>query len=100
MEQSEKELLKDHSSEIIFNAECLTKYYFLESISKIHKIEGCVFIEVNKLGFNFLSEIEKGNYENRKIARCVNLYKNYFKAKTSGKSEPQNSFASEVFLSY
>lgn len=59
-----------------------------------------MYLEVEKLGFNFLNEIEKGNYDNRKIARCVNLYRNYYKAKTSGNSEPSKEFASEVFLAY
>ncbi len=32
-----------------------------------------------------MNEIEKGNYEDRKIAKCLNLYRNYYKSMTSGK---------------
>jgi len=33
-----------------------------------HIVEGCLYIESKKLGYNFMKEIEKGNNENRKIA--------------------------------
>lgn len=52
------------------------------------------------MGFNFLGEIEKGNYDNRKIARTINLYRNYYKAKTSNKTEPSIEFVNEIYLAY
>lgn len=100
LSENELQLFNDNAKEIVEGAFNLSEFYLLCQISKLHKIEACVFLEVNKIGFNFLTEIEKGNYDNRKIARCVNLYKNFYKAKTSGKSEPENSLVQEVYLGY
>ena len=88
----------ENSEQILNSSISLLTYYFLELFYKLHIIEGCVFLENNKFGYNFMNEIEKGNYNNRKVARCLNLYRNYFGATTSGKKSPGKNFISEIFL--
>jgi histidyl-tRNA synthetase len=91
-------LFAESVEEINKAATSLLNFYLLELFSKLNIVESCVFLEKNGLGYNFMSEIEKGNYENRKIAKCLNLYRNFFKTTTSGKKSPDNDFIAEMFM--
>lgn len=97
-DEKKKEIFLESFEEIYNSARSLLTYYFLELFFNLNIIEGCVFLENSKFGYNFMSEIEKGNYENRKVARILNLYRNYFGPTTSGKKSPGNNFISEIFL--
>ena len=57
-------------------------------------------IESKSLSLAFLDEIQKGNYENRKVSKCVTRFKNYFKNSFKGKKATESSRAKELYLLY
>jgi histidyl-tRNA synthetase len=98
LDEKEKGLLVQSESAILARAELVLNYFLVRLFNDFHKLETCLFMEANKISFNFLTEIEKGNYEDRRLARVLNIYRNYFKKRTADKTDPKPELYNEVFL--
>jgi histidyl-tRNA synthetase len=89
------------------NENRIWKRAFLLTITRMTSIgfqleitESCHYLESRSLSHKFLSEIENGNYENRKISKAVNLLLNYFKRKSADKKPVPPEMVNEVYLIY
>jgi len=98
LNDKEKQLLTQSESVIMARTELVLNYFFVRLLNDFHKLETCLFMESNKISFNFLTEIEKGNYEDRRLAKVLNIYRNYFKKRTADKTDPKPELYNEVFI--
>lgn len=99
---AEEELnkLRDSLEDICKSSRNLLDFYFLTVLFNLQLVECCTFMELNEVNINFMNEMEKGIYEDRKLAHILNLYRNYYKKKSSDKKSPFPSVFDEINLTY
>lgn len=76
------------------------EFYLLRTWFCLQVVETCIYMESRRININFMSELEKGIYEDRRLAAVLNLYRNYYKKKTADKKEPDDSLFAEIQLTY
>lgn len=76
------------------------EYYLLKIWFSFQVVESCAYMESRKVNINFMNELEKGIYEDRRLAAVLNLYRNYYKKKAADKKDPENTIFDEIQLTY
>ena len=71
---AEEELnkLRDSLEDICKSSRNLLDFYFLTVLFNLQLVECCTFMELNEVNINFMNEMEKGIYEDRKLAHILN----------------------------
>ena len=100
VKEEELNKLRSNIEEICSSSRTLMDFYFLQVLFNLQLIECCTYMEVHKININFMKELEKGIYEDRKLAYILNLYRNYYKNSSSMKKPPHPTVYDEIQLTY
>lgn len=100
LSKPELEIIQSNWERILNRAVLLTGQILISAGLDLSFCEICGDIEAKSLSLAFLDEIEKGNYENRKVSKCVVRFKNYFKNSFKGKKKTEGARARELYLLY
>lgn len=97
---SEKTKISENEARIWKRAFLMTSERMSALGFRLAVTESCLFLESKSLSHKFLTEIENGNYDNRKVSKAVGLFMNYFKRKSADKKPACGEMANEVYSAY
>lgn len=100
MTETEKTHILSGLDKIRSAAAVALEYYLLKFWFSYQVAETCVYMESRKVNINFMNELEKGIYEDRRLASVLNLYRNYYKKKAADKKDPDDTIYDEIQLTY
>ena len=78
----------------------LINFLAVRLLIRLIKAETCTFIESRSFNHNFLNDIEKNFYEDRRLSKSISFYRNFFKRKANDKVEAEPTLSKEVYLGY